>query len=305
MVQRLGIIGAGDIARKTFLPILADREDCKLVGIYSRTKLAASEVAKQYGIEHVYDGLDELLGRNDIDTVFVCTPTESHLTIVQAALKQSKNVLVEKPLTGKIEDDVSLLKLARLQSKTFYVAFNNYFREENQWLSRQVLAGTFGGVQMINLEWYRAQPFPTDGVLMHLGAKLFHFALSLLPERRSFTAICQNLNRFDEAAADEDTSIASVVIDGNVSLNMRLAWNIALPAGSLTNLDIFGEKGVVSNRDFKGTQSDGYESMIDEFLGRSGSGEPMDLNLVEDTLNLVNALYQSHRARSTVSGNFA
>ena len=305
MAHRVGIIGAGDIARKTFLPLLAERKDCELAAICSRTPGPARELATEYGIEQVYDDLHSLLERSDIDTVFVCTPTETHLTIAQAALKQSKNVLIEKPLTTIYEDDVSLLKLARLQSKTFYVAFNNYFREENRWLSRQVLAGTLGRVQIIELEWYRAQPFPSGGVLMHLGAKLFHFALSLIPERRSFTAICQNVQRSGESATDEDTSTSSVVIDGKVSINMRLAWDIVLPVDSRVNLDVFGENGGVSNRDYKGTQSDGYENMIGEFLEKSGSGEPMDLDLVEDTLTLLNALYRSHRIQAVVSGNFA
>ena len=126
MAHRVGIIGAGDIARKTFLPLLAEREDCELAAICSRTRGPASELATEFGIKHVYDDFHELLQRSDIDTVFVCTPTETHLTIAQAALKQSKNVLIEKPLTGVYEDDVSLLKLARLQPKNFYVAFNNF-----------------------------------------------------------------------------------------------------------------------------------------------------------------------------------
>ena len=314
MVYRIGIIGAGDIAQKTYLPLLAEREDCELAAIYSRTRGPASELATKFGIEHVYDDLNELLERSDIDTVFVCTPTETHLTIARAALKYSKNVLIEKPLTTVYEDDVSLLKLARLQSKNFCVAFNNYYREENEWLRRKVLEGTLGEVQIINIEWYRALPFPSvgphqgaqpSGVLMHLGAKLFSVALRLLPERRSFTVVCQNLKRSGGPTADEDTSLSSIVIDEKVTVNMRLGWDIALPVGSQTNMEVFGKKGKASNRDYNGPESDGHKNMINEFLERSDSGECMDLDLVEDTMTLLNALYQSHRAKTAVSGKFA
>ena len=314
MVYRIGIIGAGDIAQKTYLPLLAEREDCELAAIYSRTRGPASELATKFGIEHVYDDLNELLERSDIDTVFVCTPTETHLTIARAALKYSKNVLIEKPLTTVYEDDVSLLKLARLQSKNFCVAFNNYYREENEWLRRKVLEGTLGEVQIINIEWYRALPFPSvgshqgaqpSGVLMHLGAKLFSVALKLLPERRSFTVVCQNLKRSGGPTADEDTSLSSIVIDEKVTVNMRLGWDIVLPVGSQTNMEVFGKKGKASNRDYNGPESDGHSNMINEFLERSDSGEYMDLDLVEDTMTLLNALYQSHRTKIAVSGKFA
>ena len=61
MVHRVGIIGAGDIAQRTYLPLLAEREDCELAAIYSRTRGPASKLAKKFGIEHVYDNLEEWL----------------------------------------------------------------------------------------------------------------------------------------------------------------------------------------------------------------------------------------------------
>ena len=61
MAHRVGIIGAGDITQRTYLPLLAEREDCELVAIYSRTRGPASKLAKKFGIEHVYDNLEEFL----------------------------------------------------------------------------------------------------------------------------------------------------------------------------------------------------------------------------------------------------
>ena len=304
MTHRIGIIGAGDISRKTYLPLLAKRGDCELAAICGKTTGPASELATEYGIKHVYDDVNELLARGDIDTVFICTPTETHFTIAKAALKQGKNILIEKPLTAIYADDVSLLKLARSQPKTFYVAFNNSFREENQWLSRQVQAESMGHVQMINLDWYRAMPFTSGGVLMHLGAKLLHFALGLLPDRRSFTATCQNLRRCDVSNSGEATSISTIVIDESVSINMRLGWDMELSAGSRVDLDIFCKKGQVSNCEFKGDQSDGYGIMIGEFLERCASGKIMKLDLLEDTAAVVDALYRSDREQATVTDKF-
>ena len=314
MTYRLGIIGAGDIAAKVYLPQLADREDCELIAIFSKTIGRASELAKKYNIKNVYEDLHEFLERSDIDSVFICTPTDTHLHIAQAALKCSKNILIEKPLTTVYKDDISLLKLARLQSKTFSVAFNNYYREENKWLRQEVLAGKLGEIQIINLEWYRAQPFPSfgshqgdqpSGVLMHLGAKLLNVALGLLPERQSFRAFSQNLKRSSESTSDEDTSTSSIVIDEKVTLNMRLGWDIKLPVGSQTNMEVFGKNGKVSNSDYEGPESDGHRNMIDEFLKQSGSCNSKDIDLVEDTMSLLNALYQAHKTETTVFGEFA
>ena len=186
MSHRVGIIGAGDIAQKTYLPLLSERDDCQIIGIYSRTKDPAIKLAKEFQIDHVFDHIDELLEQKEIDSVFICTPTETHAEIATAALHHSKNVLIEKPLTTIYDDDIALLRLAREKSKNFCVAFNNYYREENEWLRRKILGGSLGQVQIINLEWYRALPFPSfgshqgkdpSGVLMHLGAKLLQLRL--------------------------------------------------------------------------------------------------------------------------------
>ena len=139
---------------------------------------------------------------------------------------------------------------------------------------------------------------------MHLGAKMLHVALSLLPDRRSFTVVSQNMNRSGGSINEEDTSNTSIVINEKVSLNMRLGWDILLPVGSQTNFEVFGKKKKGSNSEYEGPGSDGYENMIVEFLDRSSSNQPMELDLVQDTMTLIYALYQSHQTKSPVSGKF-
>jgi predicted dehydrogenase len=313
MPYRIGVIGAGDIARKTYLPLLADRKDCEISAIYSRTESAAVELAKEYGIAKTYTDLDKFLKNGDFDSVFVCTPTATHFEIAQAALQYSKNVLIEKPLTTVYENDISLLNLSDLKSINFCVAFNNYYREENEWLRKKILEGELGEIQIINIEWYRKLPFPSEGphqgdkpsgVLMHLGAKLLSVALALLPERRSFTVVCQNLKRTSGLTDDEDTSVSSILINNKVTVNMRLGWDIALPVGSQTNMEVFGKNGMASNNDYSGPESDGHKNMINEFLKRCDSDENMDLDLVKDTMTLLNALYQANQNETAISGKF-
>ena len=108
MKHRVGIIGAGDIAQKTYIPLLSERKDCQIVGIYSRTKAPAAKLAKEFQIDHVFDDIDELFEHKEIDSVFVCTPTETHARIATAALHHSKNVLIEKPLTTIYDDDIKI-----------------------------------------------------------------------------------------------------------------------------------------------------------------------------------------------------
>ena len=314
MICRVGVVGAGDIAQKTYLPLLADLKNCEIAAVYSRTQGAILEIAKKFSISKTYSDLDKFLQSDDFDTVFVCTPTSTHFQIAQAALENSKNVLVEKPLTTIFEDDIRLLNLAQLKSKNFCVAFNNYYREENEWLRNKIISGEVGEVQIINIEWYRKLPFPSEGshqgikpsgILMHLGAKLLTVALALLPDRSSFAVSCLNLKRTSGSFDDEDTSVSSILINDKVTLNMRLGWDIALPVGSQTTMEVFGKKGKLSNNDYSGLESDGHKNMINEFLEGCTTNEHMDLDIVRDTMTLLNALYQANQTKTVVSGKFS
>ena len=208
MTHHIGIIGAGDITKKTYLPILSKIKGCDLVAICGRTKYSVNKLAKEYKIKHVYTDFYKILDRSDVDIVFICTPTESHYMIAKAALKKEKNILIEKPLTLNCEENLHLLNLAQKKNKVFYTAFNSFYRDENQWISQKILSGDIGDLQMINLEWYRKISFDQNGgILIHLGAKLLYFALSLLPGRQSFSVVCQNLECSSDSNDNEDRSM--------------------------------------------------------------------------------------------------
>jgi len=234
--HRVAFIGAGDVVRKAYLPAVSRRKDSRLVAICSQKGESANELATLYGIEKVFSGYDEVLQQEDIDTVFVCIPTYLHRRIAEAAMKYNKNILVEKPLCANYQDSHILLQRAFHYRKTFYAAFNNQFREENHWLNSKVLAGDIGEIELIDFEWYRTKRYEDKtwlydatlsggGVLIDLGAHLIYFALSLIPNRREYTAYCNNMSHKVRPSV-EDTSVAMVTVDGKIMILVKLGWDI-------------------------------------------------------------------------------
>ena len=68
--------------------------------------------ARQYGWQESATDWREVLERDDIDIVDVCTPGHLHHEIALAALAAGKHVLVEKPLTNTIEQSQELVEAA-------------------------------------------------------------------------------------------------------------------------------------------------------------------------------------------------
>ncbi len=97
-----GIIGCGVIANQMAQTLaLAGRS---LAGIYNRTQAKAEAFAECYGVERVYETLDEMLADSVIDAVYITTPHNTHITYLRAALSAGKHVLCEKAITLNSEE---------------------------------------------------------------------------------------------------------------------------------------------------------------------------------------------------------
>jgi len=101
---RIGVLGAGQFARRWALPALA-RSGVTLHTIVSRSGQSAARAARRFGFIEHGDDPAAVLGRDDIDCVVVLTRHDSHGHLAQAALEQGKHVFVEKPLTLR-EDEL-------------------------------------------------------------------------------------------------------------------------------------------------------------------------------------------------------
>ena len=81
---RWAVIGCGVIANQMAQSLaLAGR---KLAGVANRTLSKAQAFAEQYGIEKVYETVEDLYADPNIDAVYITTPHNTHITYLRAAL---------------------------------------------------------------------------------------------------------------------------------------------------------------------------------------------------------------------------
>jgi predicted dehydrogenase len=100
----IGIIGAGTIAQISHIPyILDDEQRFELLAIADLNESLLTEVADHYHINDRYTDPRALLDREDIEAVIICH-SGSHHDSVLAALDQSKDILVEKPLAWNLRE---------------------------------------------------------------------------------------------------------------------------------------------------------------------------------------------------------
>jgi predicted dehydrogenase len=100
---RVAVIGAGRWAASAHLPGFARSPLCELVAICDLNRDLAEQRAKQFKIPHVFTDYRDLLSRDDIDVIDVCTRGDSaerdnHEVLAFAALEAGKHCLCEKPV---------------------------------------------------------------------------------------------------------------------------------------------------------------------------------------------------------------
>jgi len=107
---RTAVIGAGKVAH-IHARALMKIEISELRSVYNWRKERAVDFAIQYDLR-AYDDVEEMIMKEGIEMVTVCTPHPAHLDCVISALKAGAHVIVEKPLAVSLEDCDRMIHMA-------------------------------------------------------------------------------------------------------------------------------------------------------------------------------------------------
>lgn len=105
---KIGVLGAGHLG-KIHLKLITETKGFELVGFYDPDKEQVKVAEERFGIKS-FSSVDELI--DAVDAVDIVTPTLSHFDCASKALRKSKHVFIEKPVTNTLEEAEALMKLA-------------------------------------------------------------------------------------------------------------------------------------------------------------------------------------------------
>jgi len=131
---RIGVLGAGHLG-KIHIKLIKEIENYELTGFYDPNSENASFAEKEFGIK-AFDDINTLI--ESVDVVDIVTPTLSHFDCAVQALRNSKHVFIEKPITNTIEEARKLIKLADEASVKVQVGhverYNPAFRAAREYI---------------------------------------------------------------------------------------------------------------------------------------------------------------------------
>ncbi|MGV8955048.1 MAG: inositol 2-dehydrogenase [Cypionkella sp.] len=146
MAVRFGLLGAGRIGKVHAKAVTGDA-NAKLVAVADAMAPAAQAIAVQYGCQ--VRSIDAIMSADDIDAVVICTPTDTHADLIEAAVKAGKAVFCEKPIDLSLARVKSCLEVVRAHKGTLMVGFNRRFDPHFRAVRAEIDKGTIGTPEMV------------------------------------------------------------------------------------------------------------------------------------------------------------
>lgn len=139
---------------------VAGREPCqKIVDGYYGTQTRSG----RYSGCAAYGDFRELLEKQkDVDAVVVCTTDNLHAAVSAAAMKKSKHVFCQKPLTHTVYEARHIARIARESGVASQIAVANQASEDTRRLSEWIWSGAIGPVREVH-NW-SSRPYWVQGI---------------------------------------------------------------------------------------------------------------------------------------------
>jgi 2-hydroxy-4-carboxymuconate semialdehyde hemiacetal dehydrogenase len=150
--MRIALAGAGAFGTK-HLDGLAVIDGVTVTSVVSRRLEQAEEVARKYGVDHASTDLDEVLARDDVDAVILCTPTQLHARQAIAAMRAGKHVQAEIPLADSWADAQEVDRTARETQLVCMAGHTRRFNPSHQWIRHRIAAGELS-IQQMDVQTY-------------------------------------------------------------------------------------------------------------------------------------------------------
>ena len=124
-----------------------------LYSVGNRTKSKAEAFATQYGINKVYDNIDDVFNDDNVDIIYISTPHNTHINYLRKALAAGKHVLCEKSITLNSNELNEAVTLAKSKNLILAEAMTIYHMPIYKKLNDIIKSGALGELRLIQMNF--------------------------------------------------------------------------------------------------------------------------------------------------------
>jgi len=315
--QRVGIgfIGAGGIARERHLPGLQKVAGVDLVAVANRRRSSGEKVAAEYGFAHVCDDWREVIGRPDVDAVFIAAPPYMHRDATVAALQAGKHVFCQARMARNLAEAIDMYEAAQRSDRVTMVCPPPHALQGDRLMKKLIGEGYLGQLREVHvhslagsfadpstpLHW-RQDAFISGYNTLNLGmlAEVLHRWVGYFRQVTALTAYHVPRRHKSGSVQDVAVDVADSVGIVGAMRNGALAvfhFSGSVHFGGENRIELYGSEGTLT-----------YEVATHRIRGgRAGDREPRPIEIPSDLVRewLAEAEFiEAIRTGSPVSPDF-
>jgi 2-hydroxy-4-carboxymuconate semialdehyde hemiacetal dehydrogenase len=301
--MRICVAGAAGAFGMKHLDALANIDGVEVTSVMGVEADDIDSFAKERGIPHAANSLEECIARDDVDAVILATPTQVHASQAIQCLKAGKHVLIEIPMADSLADSEELV---RVQKETGLVAMVDHVRRFNpshQWVHNRIKKGELN-IQQMDVQTYFFR----------------RTNMNALGKPRSWTDhllwhhACHTVDLFIHQTGEVPTEVFGLQGPTHPELGIAMDMTIGMkaPSGALCTLSLsFNNDGPLGTF-FRyicdnGTYVASYDDLYD------GRNEPIDLSGIAVSNNgieladreFISAIHEGREPISSVAQGLA
>ena len=201
---RAGVIGAGFIAVRGHIPGYRAAPGVEVVALCDVKEERARQVAQELGIPRAYGDYRQMLEKEKLDLVSICSPNAFHAQMTIDALEAGAHVLCEKPMALTFADAQAMVETSRRVGRTLTVGFHMRYGPVMQAAKSLITSGKLGEIYYAKANlwrragipgygsWFTNKDLAGGGAMMDIGCHMLDLSLWLLgyPQPRTVSAMC-------------------------------------------------------------------------------------------------------------------
>lgn len=242
----VGVIGGGRIGKlHTRNLVQMNGVTVKKVADIFADKMPTFEA--EYGAPLVAD-FDEIFNDDEIDVVFICTPTDTHVEMIKRAAAKKKHIFCEKPISFSDEETIETYQIVKEAGVKFQIGVNRRFDRNFAQVKEHVANGSIGDIQLLRID-SRDPEAPPLSYVQSSGGLFFDMMIHDFDMARFITgsevkevyAVGDALVNSELKGTDVDTAVVTLTFENGclgVISNSRQAVY-----GYDQRLEAFGSKG--------------------------------------------------------------
>ncbi|WP_320826587.1 inositol 2-dehydrogenase [Reinekea sp.] len=157
---RFCLFGSGRMGVE-YARIIADHSDAELVAIINPNLASATVLSDEFGGK-AFRTLADCRASAELDAAIVCSPTNTHLEIIEQLARAGVAIFCEKPIDLNLTRVDQCIASVQQHDVPFFVGFNRRFDPSNAALRTRVMSGDVGKLNMVLLTSRDPAPPPLD-----------------------------------------------------------------------------------------------------------------------------------------------